>query len=42
MNIIFSVDVYSDMNLITGYTEYKLHFEENWLNRLDMEYRCQI
>ena len=26
---------------ITEYTEYKLHFEENWLKRLDMEYRCQ-
>lgn len=38
MNIIFSVDVSSVMKWIT---EYKLHFEENWLKRLDMEYRCQ-
>ena len=41
MNIIFSVDVSSVMKWITEYTDYKLHFEENWLKRLDMEYRCQ-
>ena len=42
MNIIFTVDVSSVTNFLKKYEEYKTHFEENHLKKLDNEYRCRI
>ena len=41
MNIIFRVDVSSLTNLLKEYDEYKAHFEEKKIKKLDDEYRCR-
>lgn len=41
MNIVFTVNISLLTNFLKEYNEYKAHFEENHLKKLDDEYRCR-
>jgi len=40
MNILITIDDGGIRKFIAEYADYKLNFEENWLKKLDDEYRC--